>query len=303
MLISKLTKGFNVNGFTSKAAAIRYLKSKGHNICTLLAQPESNPKVAKNGKVVEVMTCALHLAPFNLSGFQVCAKASQGCAAACLHTAGNPAYMDQKEKSRIAKTRAYFLERDAFMAVLFFEMLAHYRKYFVKQGIEIAFRLNATSDLPFESRKVTIDGKPVLLMGAFGKIQFYDYTAFDNRAIKFAKGDMPKNYHLTFSKKEDNDQEVARVLWHGGNVAMVATKEIYKHVLEQGYISLPSPTGAPIKYKAVDGDAHDFRPIDPINSVIILKAKGDAKTDTTGFTVRKLHTGEAKTLSAAIAAA
>ena len=121
--------------------------------------------------------------------------------------------------------------------------------------------------------------------------------------IKFADGAMPKNYHLTFSKKEDNDKEVARVLWHGGNVAMVATKEVYKHVLEQGYISLPSPTGAPIKYKAVDGDAHDFRPIDPSNSVIILKAKGDAKTDTTGFTVRKLYTGEAQTLSAAIAAA
>ena len=40
----------NVNGFTSKAQAIRYLKSKGHNVCTLLAQPEANPKVANNGK-------------------------------------------------------------------------------------------------------------------------------------------------------------------------------------------------------------------------------------------------------------
>ena len=96
----------NVNGFTSKAQAIRYLKSKGHNVCTLLAQPEANPKVAKNGKEVDVNTYPLHLAPYNLSGFNVCAMASKGCIKACLHTAGNPAYMEQKNTSRITKTLA-----------------------------------------------------------------------------------------------------------------------------------------------------------------------------------------------------
>src|SRR6056297_598430 len=134
-----------VNGFKSKAAAIRYLKSKGHPINSLLATPESNPKVAKNGKL-DVLTAPLHLAPFDLSGFQVCPQASDGCAAACLHTAGNPAYMAQKDASRKAKTVAYFKERAAFMAVLAFEIHALQRKAEAK-GMQAGIRLNATSDL------------------------------------------------------------------------------------------------------------------------------------------------------------
>ena len=96
-----------INGFASKAAALRHLKAAGHPIHTILGKPESNPKVAKNGKV-DVLTAPVHLAPYNLSGFQVCAQASAGCAAACLHTAGNPAYMAQKDARIKAKTVAYF---------------------------------------------------------------------------------------------------------------------------------------------------------------------------------------------------
>ena len=39
----------------------------------------------------------LNLAPYNLSGYQVCPMASQGCASACLHTAGNPVFQKQKK--------------------------------------------------------------------------------------------------------------------------------------------------------------------------------------------------------------
>ena len=44
-----------INGFASKSAALRHLKAAGHPIHTLLAKPESNPKVAKNCKV-DVLT-------------------------------------------------------------------------------------------------------------------------------------------------------------------------------------------------------------------------------------------------------
>ena len=273
----------NVNGFASKAAALRHLKAQGYNVNTLLADPQSNPKVAKNGKV-DVLTAPLHLAPFNLSGFQTCAQASAGCASACLHTAGNPAYMAQKEASRVTKTRAYFKCRDAFMAVLTFEIAAHERKA-LKLGMACGVRLNATSDLPWERRKVNIDGRDVLLMDAFPEVQFYDYTKITKRAIAHAHGKMPVNYHLTFSKTEDNDADVEQVLEAGGNVAVVFSRQAYKAAMSAG---LNERQWEAVGYhKILDGDAHDYRPAEGTQGAIIaLKAKGDARHDTSGFVIR-----------------
>ena len=275
-----------INGFASKAAALRHLKAAGYPIHTILATPESNPKVAKNGKM-DVLTAPMHLAPYNLSGFQVCAQASAGCAAACLHTAGNPAYMAQKDARRKAKTVAYFKERDAFMAVLFFEIAAHARKA-NQRNMECGVRLNATSDLPWERRKVNVDGTDVFLMDYFPEVQFYDYTKITKRAIAFATGGMPRNYHLTFSKNEDNDSDCIKVLEAGGNVSVVCSLPVYKTAKATG--SLPYPYDTP---DAIDGDAHDYRPSDGDRRgnirgglIVALKAKGDAKHDTSGFVLR-----------------
>lgn len=266
----------NVNGYASKAAALRELKAHGFNVAGLLARPESNPKVAKNGKV-DVLTAPLHLAPFDLSGFNVCPQASDGCAAACLHTAGNPAYMAGKDASRKAKTRAYFTCRDAFMAVLVFEIQALCGKA-MKLGMKPGIRLNATSDLPWERRKVTIGGHEQLLMDAFPEVQFYDYTKVTKRALAHARGDMPSNYHLTFSRTEDNDDAVRAVLEAGGNVAVVFTRELYKASVSRGFHMLSN-----IVADVTDGDAHDYRPADPEGCIVALKAKGDARHDTSGF--------------------
>jgi len=275
-----------INGFASKAAALRHLKAAGHPIHALLAKPEKNPKVAKNGKV-GVLTSPLHLAPHNLSGFQVCAQASAGCAAACLHTAGNPAYMAKKDTSRKAKTVAYFKERDAFMAVLFFEIAALERKA-RKEGMDCGVRLNATSDLPWEKRKVNVDGTDVFLLDYFPEVQFYDYTKITKRALAFAANKMPENYHLTFSKTEANDADCIKVLEAGGNVAMVCSLPVYKVSKVAG--NLPYPYHTP---DAIDGDAHDYRPVDGDRRgsirgglIVALKAKGYAKHDTSGFVLR-----------------
>ncbi|MFO7892664.1 MAG: hypothetical protein R6U63_02925 [Longimicrobiales bacterium] len=274
-----------INGFKSKAAALRYLRAQGHPINALLAAPESNPKVAKNGKL-DVLTAPLHLAPFDLSGYQVCPQASAGCAAACLHTAGNPAYMAGKDASRKAKTRAYFEERAAFMAVLVFEITALERKAKAK-GMQAGIRLNATSDLPFERRNFAMQygaDRPshfVNLMQWFNDVQFYDYTKVTKRALAHARGQMPANYHLTFSKNENNDADCARVIKAGGNVAVVCAPDVYKQAVETG--RLPYPYDAP---GAIDGDAHDYRPADPVGKIVALKAKGDARHDTSGFVVR-----------------
>lgn len=278
-----MTTFTTINGFKNKAAALRHLKAAGYTFNSLLSAPESNPKVAKNSKL-DVLSAPLHLAPYDLSGFQVCAQASKGCAAACLHTAGNPAYMAGKDASRKAKTQAYFKHRDAFLALLVFEIAALSAKAH-RLGMEPGIRLNATSDLPWERRTVIMgdgdDQATVGIMDLFPEVQFYDYTKITKRAIAWAGGRMPSNYHLTFSRTEDNDKAVADVLGAGGNVAVVMSRSLYKDAMSAG---MPAIVWSRLANKPIiDGDAHDYRPADPKGCIVALKAKGDALKDTSGF--------------------
>ena len=83
-------------------------------------------------------------------------------------------------------------------------------------------------------------------------------------------GDLPKNYHLTFSRKEDNDNYVDIVLAKGGNVAVVFAG------------SLPMVWKGKI---VTNGDETDLRFLDASNVVVGLKAKGKGKHDKSGFVV------------------
>ena len=53
------------------------------------------------------ITALLHLAPYNLSGRNVCPKASAACAEACLNTAGR-GQMNSVQAARINKTKYFF---------------------------------------------------------------------------------------------------------------------------------------------------------------------------------------------------
>ena len=46
----------------------------------------------------------------------------------------------------------------------------------------------------------------------FPNINFYDYTKIQKRALKFARGEYPPNYHLTYSLNEDNYDKAMQVL-------------------------------------------------------------------------------------------
>jgi len=282
----------DINGFSTKAQARAYLAAKGYKMAGALSRPESNPKVAKNQKV-GVMSAPLHLAPAKLSGFEVCPQRSEGCTRACLHTAGNPAHMAGKAASRNTKTQAYFKERAAFVALIAFDIIALHKKA-KKAGMITGVRLNATSDIAWERVRVTIDGVDyVNLMDAFPAVSFYDYTKVTKRALSAAKGgyNWPVNYHLTFSKTESNDSDVAKVLQAGGNVAIVFD---HKDGLP-GRLALCSDGllhetagGGVHTFNVIDGDEHDYRPADSTRCPVIvgLKAKGDAKADQSGFVMR-----------------
>jgi hypothetical protein len=254
-----------------------------HGFQELLTLDGYNPKL-KKGRARGYASAVLHLAPADLSGFNVCQFASTGCKAACLNTAGHGGIIKAGETTnaiqlaRIARTRLFFNDRFAFNALLVKSIEAHVRRA-LKKGLTPVVRLNGTSDLPWEKLRLN-DGRTVL--ETFPGVQFYDYTKVASRAQANARGEHPANYHLTFSRSETNASDAADVLAIGGNVAVVLKicecKRTCKHETPEGSYTY---MGRPV----VSGDHDDLRFLDPTGVVVGLKGKGRAKTDTSGFVV------------------
>ena len=222
----------------------------------------TNYKTIKSEKV-GVLTGIIYMAPYNLSGKNVCPAASAGCAAACLNTAGRGA-MNVVQRARLKKTNSFFEDRSQFLQDLALEIGKLQRQAQAK-GLKAAVRLNGTSDLPYEKYKVGDTGKNI--MELFPDVQFYDYTKLENRIVG---QQLPANYHLTFSRAEDNDHKLDDVLKHT-SAAVVFSGE------------LPETWRG---YPVIDGDEHDARFTDAGAGVIIgLTAKGKARHDASGFVV------------------
>ncbi len=223
----------------------------------------TNTKIKKGAKL-GYMSFGIHLAPESLSGYNVCQSASEGCKAACLNTAGMGVYSNV-QRARIAKTIFFFKQKAQFMNQLIKEIQSGIKKA-EKNGMIPCFRLNLTSDLPWH--KIKHNGKTILEM--FPNVQFYDYTPDEDRMIEFLEKKLPKNYHLTFSRKESNDLICQAILASGGNVAIVFRGK------------LPKTWNGK---KVVNGDDTDLRFKDGKNKVVGLIQKGRAKKDQSGFVI------------------
>lgn len=225
---------------------------------------DTNVKTVK-GRIYGYMTGILYLAPVRLAGGQnVCPNASKGCAEACLFTAGRGVYINIKN-ARIKKTIRFQKERRLWMTQLIREISNLVKRAEKKEFIPCV-RLNGTSDVAWEHIKV--DDKNVF--EHYPIVQFYDYTKNPVRMKNFTSGALPPNYHLTFSRSEENQVDCDEVLMNGGNVAVV--------------FGGPFPD----KYKnvtVVSGDETDLRFLDGKNVVVGLKAKGKARKDKSGFVV------------------
>ena len=221
----------------------------------------ANPKIQKGTKL-GYLSFILHLAPSTLSGKNTCPKATPGCIAACLNTAGRGGMFKKGEntnmiqKARIRKARYFFEDRAGFMADLVSDINKAI-KFAAKKNLTPVFRLNGTSDLSWEKYEMT-EGKNVF--DVFAGIQFYDYTKVLGRKVKHIE-----NYHLTFSKADGNDSDVAEALMQGMSVVAVYDK---------------IPAGVP------SADETDLRFLDPKGIMLGLKAKGRAKKDYSGFVIR-----------------
>ena len=217
---------------------------------------DNNAKTPK-GQQYGYITAILYLAPSINSGFNVCPQASQGCKSACLYTSGHGRF-DNVKQGRINKTRWYIQERESFLIQLKKEI-----KNFVnnckKKNFIPCIRLNGTSDISWENMGI---------LQEFPQVQFYDYTKVFKRMEMYCKGQMPSNYHLTYSLNEDNKELAFEVLKMKGNISAVFRK--YLPTEYKGY-------------QVVNGDESDLRFLDKKNCIVGLIAKGDAKRDSSGF--------------------
>ena len=223
----------------------------------------ANPKIQKGAKL-GYLSFILHLSPSDVAGAgNTCPKATAGCKAACLNTAGRGGMFTPEQgtnviqEARKRKTRQFFADKEAFASVLK-EDIAKAIKYAGKQGLTPVFRLNGTSDISWEKYGI---------IDAFPTVQFYDYTKVLGRKVSH----LP-NYHLTFSAADGNDADVAKAIEQGMNVTVVFDKIPKEYMGKEVF----------------DADDTDLRFLDPKGVVLGLKAKGRARKDTTGFVKRTI---------------
>jgi hypothetical protein len=160
------------------------------------------------------------------------------------------------QQARIKKTKQFFEDRDNFLMQLRKDITALVRKA-KKTNMTPAIRLNGTSDIEWTRFGI---------MEEFPEVQFYDYTKVLNRL----KQPIPKNYHITFSKSEDNEMDCRWALNLGFNVAVVFNK------LPETYFARP----------VISGDETDVRFEDARGVIVGLTAKGKAKKDLNNFVIK-----------------
>jgi hypothetical protein len=213
---------------------------------------DSNPKTSKSIEF-GYLTAILHLAPHKLSGKNLCPKASKGCIETCLNTAGHGQW-DTTQKARVRRSKLFMENPTEFYQLLYAD-IEKLKRQAEKLGLKPCLRLNGTSDIPKLALKVARD---------FPELQVYDYTKILDT---LKRSDLPTNYHLTFSRTEDNLAECLQALSLGFNVAAVFHK-------------LPDTFHG---FDVIDGDIHDLRFLDSKKVIVGLKAKGKARQDITGF--------------------
>jgi hypothetical protein len=132
-------------------------------------------------------------------------------------------------------------------------------------------RLNGSTDKVVEKLYPT-------LFYHFDKTQFYDYTKSLGRMMRFLKGLLPTNYHLTFSRDNDKqfDEKCLKVLEMNGNVAVCfRNRAKLESYIENGYKG----------FTVIDGDKSDLTFLYDSGVIVGLTAKGKAKKDKSGFVV------------------
>lgn len=230
------------------------------------------------------------------TGHDLCTHASDGCRLNCLLVSGQrdmfsgtAMEVNRRLKSAnrsiedrigggsnlaILRTYLYQYGRKEFDAFLY-DSIEKNKEIAEDKGLELAIRLNATSDILWERTDV---------MKHFSDVVFYDYTKIPHRVLAYLSSGAPEyfgrvgvahkipvknnppwpdNYYVNFSYSEINLAWCLIILALGGNVvvpfdgslgreAWSFNKKKRKEILPSHFLGRP----------VIDGDAYDMRFID-----------------------------------------
>jgi hypothetical protein len=213
------------------------------------------------GRKIGFLTGILYLAPYTLSGVNLCpfAKVAE-CHVACLNTAGRGNFNNVKN-ARLRRAKLFNDNRGEFFAQLI-DDINKLKKHAQKQKLQAVIRLNGTSDIEWENIKVTGD---YTIFNLFPELQFYDYTKNPNRK------NLPDNYDLTFS-------------YSGVESFIKFNRQALKNNMRVATVFKILPVEFEGR-RVINGDDHDARFIEDKNIIVGLKAKGKARQDKTGFVI------------------
>ena len=212
------------------------------------------------GRKIGFLTGILYLAPYDLSGVNLCpfAKVAE-CHVACLNTAGRGNFNNVKS-ARLRKAKLFNDNRGEFFAQLI-EDIHKLKRQAKKQNLQAVVRLNGTSDIEWENIRIG----EFNIFGLFPDLQFYDYTKNPNRK------NLPANYDLTFS-------------YSGVESFIKFNRQALKNNMRVATVFKIIPAQFEGR-EVINGDDHDARFIEDKNIIVGLKAKGKARQDKTGFVI------------------
>ncbi len=245
----------------------------------LLAKGDDNTKTRKNGP--EVVSAGLPLAAHKSAGRgNLCTHASGSCPETCVGEQGMASVWKSIKEARIRKTNWYYDDRASFLEQMREDVSRFLRKA-DKLGKRLAIRPNMFSDVYWERHGIIQE---------FPEVQWYDYTKHPGRIS--AKNLLLPNYHVTFSRSEDNHADVIRALNSNCNVSVVFADRGRPYVANRSHLQrLPKTWHG---FKVVNGDVSDLRYEDPVGRrrghVIGLRLKAHsyemrAKAIASGFAV------------------
>jgi len=245
----------------------------------LLSKGTTNAKTSKNS----LETFILYMSPAdqNSKGADLCPFRSKGCTSACLYTAGRGKF-NNVQRARMNKSEYFIRDKKTFLSQLALELKAINKRQ-LKKGTKAAIRLNGTTDVDFLYLLKNRVGLDALQLEG---LVFYDYTKDPHRVKRYAG----TNYTLTFSRAEDNEPQALEVLKNSGIVSAVFAEKLPQFY--KGFEVFDGDKADDIMIKASKAVKVLKRTRKGQGLILGLKAKGDAKKDTSGFVITShLNTG------------
>lgn len=245
----------------------------------LLSKGTTNAKTSKNS----LETFILYMSPAdqNSKGADLCPFRSKGCTSACLYTAGRGKF-NNVQRARMNKSEYFIRDKKTFLSQLALELKAINKRQ-LKKGTKAAIRLNGTTDVDFLYLLKNRVGLDALQLEG---LVFYDYTKDPHRVKRYAG----TNYTLTFSRAEDNEPQALEVLKNSGIVSAVFAERLPQFY--KGFEVFDGDKADDIMIKASKAVKVLKRTRKGQGLILGLKAKGDAKKDTSGFVITShLNTG------------